>query len=59
MTGLSDHNGRNTQAKRKGAVDAQGKRQRKPPAEELFDPLLGEPMGRQMGQKNLKPRGRG
>jgi hypothetical protein len=41
-----------------GTVATQGKRQRKPPAEELFDPLLGEPMGKQMGQKNLKPRGR-
>lgn len=40
-----------------GAVDATGKRHRKPPPQELFDPRLGEPMGKQMGQKNLK-RGR-
>lgn len=42
-----------------GAVDAPGKRHRKPPPQELFDPRLGEPMGKQMGQKNLKRRGRG
>lgn len=42
-----------------GVVDATGKRHRKPPPQELFDPRLGEPMGKQMGQKNLKRRGRG
>ena len=42
-----------------GAVDAPGKRHRKPPPQELFDPRLGEPMGKQMGQKSLKRRGRG
>ncbi len=42
-----------------GVVDASGKRHRKPPPQELFDPRLGEPMGKQMGQKNLKRRGRG
>jgi hypothetical protein len=42
-----------------GAVDAPGKRHRKPPPQELFDPRLGEPMGQQMGQKILKRRGRG
>ena len=36
-----------------GAVDAPGKRHRKPPPQELFDPRLGEPMGKQMGQKSL------
>ena len=41
----------------KGAVDAQGKRHRKPPVEELFDPLLGEPMGKQMGAKDVRRRG--
>lgn len=41
-----------------GVVDAPGKRHRKPPPHELFDPRLGEPMGKQMGQKNLKRRGR-
>lgn len=40
-----------------GVVDAPGKRHRRPPPQELFDPRLGEPMGKQMGQKNLK-RGR-
>ena len=42
-----------------GAVDAPGKRHRRPPPQELFDPRLGEPMGKQMGQKSLKRRGRG
>lgn len=42
-----------------GMVDAPGKRHRKPPPHELFDPRLGEPMGKQMGQKSLKRRGRG
>lgn len=42
-----------------GMVDAAGKRHRRPPPQELFDPRLGEPMGRQMGQKSLKRRGRG
>ena len=42
-----------------GVVDAPVKRLRKPPPQELFDPRLGEPMGKQMGQKNLKRRGRG
>ena len=43
-----------------GAVDAPGKRHRKPPPQELFDPLLGKPMGRQVAQKNVRQRrGRG
>jgi hypothetical protein len=42
-----------------GVVDAPAKRHRKPPPQELFDPRLGEPMGKQMGQKHLKRRGRG
>lgn len=37
-----------------GAPDAPSRRLRKPPPQELFDPRLGEPMGKQMGQKNLK-----
>lgn len=41
-----------------GTVDAPGKRHRKPPPEELFDPRLGEPMGKQMGQKSFKNRPR-
>jgi hypothetical protein len=48
-----------TKGRSGGAVDAPGKRHRKPPPEELFDKRLGEPMGTQMGQKNLKRRGRG
>jgi hypothetical protein len=39
-----------------GVVDAPGKRHRKPPPQELFDPRLGKPMGKQMGQKNLNQR---
>lgn len=49
-------------AKRRSSVaqDAPSRRLRKPPPQELFDPRLGEPMGKQMGQKNLKRRaGRG
>ncbi len=45
-----------------GTVDAQGKRHRKPPPDEQYDPRLGEPMGKQMGQKSVKNgmrRGRG
>ena len=42
-----------------GGVDVPVKRLRKPPPQELFDPRLGEPMGKQMGQKSLKRRGRG
>lgn len=41
------------------APDAPSRRLRKPPPHELFDPRLGEPMGKQMGQKSLKRRGRG
>lgn len=41
------------------AADAPARRLRKPPPQELFDPRLGEPMGKQMGQKSLKRRGRG
>jgi hypothetical protein len=45
-----------TKGRSGGAVDAQGKRHRKPPPQELFDPRLGEPMGKQMGQKSVKNR---
>ena len=45
--------------KNAGAPDAPSRRLRKPPPHELFDPRLGEPMGKQMGQKSLKRRGRG
>ncbi len=48
--------GRASKGRSGGVVDAPGKRHRKPPPQELFDPRLGEPMGKQMGQKNLKRR---
>ena len=47
---------RATKTRSKRGLDAQGKRQRKPPVEELFDPLLGEPMGKQMGPKDVRSR---
>ena len=43
----------------RGPVDAPGKRHRKPLPKEPLDKRLGEPRGKQMGQKNAKhsPRG--
>jgi hypothetical protein len=42
---------------RSGAgVDAPGKRHREAPPQELFDPLLGKPMGRQVAQKQVRQR---
>jgi hypothetical protein len=46
----------------RGAVDAPGKQHRKPPPQEAINKRLGEPVGRQMGQKSVKNamrRGRG
>ena len=46
----------------RGAVDAPGKRHRKPPPQEHLDKRMGEPVGKQMGQKSFqvgKGRGRG
>ena len=46
----------------RGLVDAPGKRHRTPPPQESIDPRLGEPIGKQMGQKSVKNgmrRGRG
>ncbi len=46
----------------RGPVDAPGKRHRKPPPQESIDKRMGEPAGKQMGQKNFKvgkSRGRG
>jgi hypothetical protein len=46
----------------RGPVDAPGKRHRKPPPQEAIDKRMGEPRGKQMGQKSLKTdrrRGRG
>jgi len=54
---------RNTSAKRtatsparrsRGPVDAPGKRHRKPLPQERIDHKMGEPRGKQMGQKNFK-----
>ena len=43
----------------RGPVDAPGKRHRKPPPQESIDKRMGEPVGKQMGQKDIKnsPRG--
>jgi hypothetical protein len=38
----------------RGPVDAPGKRHRKPPPQEPIDKRMGEPRGKQMGQKNAK-----
>jgi hypothetical protein len=43
----------------RGPVDAPGKRHRKPPPQERIDNRLGEPRGKQMGQKNAKRADRG
>ena len=46
----------------RGPVDAPGKRHRKPPPQESIDKRMGEPVGKQMGQKSFKggkSRGRG
>lgn len=46
----------------RGAVDAPGKQHRKPPPQEAINKRLGEPVGKQMGQKSFKvgkSRGRG
>jgi hypothetical protein len=43
----------------RGPVDAPGKHHRKPPPQERIDKLMGEPIGKQMGQKSVKTRGRG
>jgi hypothetical protein len=38
----------------RGPVDAPGKRRRKPPPQESIDKRMGEPRGKQMGQKSAK-----
>lgn len=46
----------------RGPVDAPGKSHRKPPPQEKINKRMGEPVGKQMGQKNFKvgkSRGRG
>jgi len=40
----------------RGAVDAPGKRHRKPPPQERLDKRMGEPTGKKMGQKSPKNR---
>ena len=40
----------------RGPVDAPGKRHRKPPPQEPLDKRMGEPQGKQMGQKSMKNR---
>ena len=40
----------------RGPVDAPGKKHRKPPPQEKFDRHMGEPVGKQMGQKSMKNR---
>lgn len=43
----------------RGPVDAPGKRHRKPPHQESIDKRMGEPRGKQMGQKSEKTGRRG
>jgi hypothetical protein len=43
----------------RGLVDAPGKRHRKPPPQEPIDERMGEPTGKQMGQKSVKAGWRG
>jgi len=46
----------------RGAVDAPGKRHRKPPPNETLDKRMGEPVGKKVGQKSVRNsmrRGRG
>jgi hypothetical protein len=46
----------------RGAVDAPGKRHRKPPPQERLEKRMGEPTGKHLGQKTFKNsmrRGRG
>lgn len=40
----------------RGPVDAPGKRHRKPPPQEPLNKRMGEPIGKQMGQKSAKNR---
>jgi len=40
----------------RGAVDAPGKKHRKPPPQQKIDRHMGEPAGKQMGQKSMKNR---
>ncbi len=39
----------------RGAVDAPGKRHRKPPPQEKVNKRMGEPVGKQIGQKQFQP----
>ena len=39
----------------RGLVDAPGKKHRKPPPQERLDKRMGEPVGKQLGQKQFQP----
>ena len=39
----------------RGLVDAPGKKHRKPPPQERINKRMGEPVGKQMGQKQFQP----
>ena len=43
----------------RGPVEAPGKRHRNPPPQEPIDKRMGEPRGKQMGQKSVKTGWRG
>jgi hypothetical protein len=46
-------------ARSPGPVDAPGKHHRQPPPQEPIDRRMGEPRGKQMGQKSVKTGWRG
>lgn len=46
-------------ARSRGPVGAPGKRHRTPPPQEPIDKRMGEPRGKQMGQKSVKAGWRG
>lgn len=48
-----------TERPSRGPVDAPGKRHRKPPPQERINERMGEPQGKQMGQKSMKTGWRG
>ena len=50
---------RKTERASRGPVDAAGKRHRKPQPNEPIDKRMGEPRGKQMGQKSVKNNPRG
>jgi hypothetical protein len=58
-TRVAKQNATSTTRVSRGPVDAPGKRHRKPVPQEPIDKRLGEPRGKQMGQKNPKRADRG